>query len=290
MTPDNHRSSAASLPAVLLAARFLFPFDERRHAGDPHWRAAGRWLVAWGLLIGGLYALVFRVAWRWFGEYQGIRWLPVAAVLTVDLGCCGYRLLAGSAGIASACRPNAVGSSPPPGLPTLLAIVLVAITKYAMLLSLPLGVWRSSPAGVWVWEHSLARLGLLYPQAIYRPLILMPLWGRWAMTLAVTIGRVAPGGSNRLRAMARGTHLAVVVIYWLFCAAVTTMYCTPSGEHLARGVVIALAVMVVSYLSSFVLARRTGGQTEATVGTTALAAELAFLGLYLPVVSDIYWY
>ncbi len=288
--PGSDDPSARSLPAILLAARFVFPCDDRRHADDPNWRAAGRWLVFWGIVIGAAYALVFRSSWRWFGEYQYVRWMPAAAVLAVDLGYCGYRLLAGAANVASRRYTCEVRPDTSLDLPGLVAVVLVAIAKYAMFLSLPIGVWYSQPSVAYEHAAWLDKLGHLYPGAVYRPLILMPLWGRWAISSALSIGRVAPAGSSRLRRMADGTHLAVILAYWLLATALTMVYCSPSGGHLAGGLAIGLAVMLASYLASFVLARRAGGQTEATVTVVGLVAELSFLALYLPVASSIYWY
>ena len=292
--PDKSQPSARTVPAVLLAARFLFPLDEHRHDGDRNWRNAGRWFVFWGVVIGVAYAVLFRVAWRWFGEYQDLRLLPAAVVLTADLGWCGYRLLAAASRFAGRQDSHSADSPPPVNLPTLLAVILIAIVKYALLLSLPRGAereqWDSLASGSLDGADWRVKLGICYPLVLYRPLILMPLWGRWAMTLAMSVGRVSAAGSARLQRMADGTRLPMVIAQWLACAALTVLYCSGSGEHVARGIVIALGMMVLAYLVSFVLARRAGGQTEATVGVVALAAEIGFLLLYLPITGVIYWY
>ena len=279
-----------SPPAVLLAVRFLLPLNDASHPDCPNWRSAGRWLVFWGLVIGILYAVVFRLAWRWFGEYQYIRWLPAVAVLAVDLGLCGFRLLEGATSIVSGRQPCGRNAPVVPSLPGLLAVVLVSITKYALLLSLPLGVWRAVPAGAWDQATWVARIGPLYPEAVYRPLILMPLWGRWAIMLASSVGRTVPEASPRLSRMAGGTPLVLILVYWLLAAALTGLYCSGASNYLARGLAIPLGVMVVAYLTAFLLARRSGGHTEATVTAAGLAAELAFMCLYVPVASSIYWY
>jgi len=155
---------------------------------------------------------------------------------------------------------------------------------------LPIGVWQSPPGDNWGWSGTLSRLGPLYPTAVYRPLILAPLWGRWAISLAAAIGRTAPGTSSRLERMAAGTSLTHIVVTWLCCAVLTTLYCSGTGEHLARGVVLALATLVIAYLASFILALRFGGQTEATTGTVGLVAEMAFLIFYVGASNAIYWY
>lgn len=284
MNPNNPTTAPGQVPAIWLAARFLLPLGQEKHADDANWRYAGRWFILWGLLIGIFYAAVFRMSWRFFGEYQYIRFAPAAVVLVADLAFGGYRLLAGLTTITT--RDRQV-----PGtltLPTLLAVVLLTILKYALLLSVPTGVPRPMEAGDWLdWR---ARIGILYPQAIYRPLILMPLWGRWAMTLAMSIGRCSPESSERLRRMASGVHLPLIMMYWLFGAVLTVLYASGAPGHLARGVVIALLVMVIAYAASFILAQHARGQNEATVGTVGLTAEIAFLALYLSISSRIYWY
>jgi len=67
-------------------------------------------------------------------------------------------------------------------------------------------------------------------------------------------------------------------------------YVCGTPQHIARALVISLAVLLGSYLCSFLLARRSGGQTEATVRVTGLAGELTFLVFYLPISSSIFWY
>lgn len=272
----------------MLTGQFLLRPPGDADANQPRWAQAARWLPVWGVAIGVLYAVVFRLAWKAFGEYQGIRWLPVMAVLIVDLAVCGHRLLAGVISVAS----NRSAGHPPQSLnlTALLTLILVILGKFCLLTSLPIGTWQSPPSGSWGWDDTLSKLGPLYPSVIYRPLILAPLWGRWAMMLAMTIGRTSPGHSVRLQRMADGASLPTIFACWLIGAALTAIYCSGSGEHIARGVVLALVVMVIAYLASFVLARRAGGQTEATVATTGLITEMTFLVCYVTVSKSIYWY
>jgi hypothetical protein len=283
-------SSARPTSPVLLAARFLLPTDESRYADAPQWKTAGRWFIVWGLLTGILYAVVFRVTWRWFGEYQGIRWLPAAAVLTTDLALCGYRLLMGVIRLTGDPQKPESSGGGALTLPQLLTVMLIIITKYAMLLSLPQGISKSSTSSVWQVSGWLRWLRFLYPTVIYRPLVLMPLWGRWAVFLAASIGRVAPAGSGRLRTMAGGLSLRMVFGQWLLVSVLTALYCRTSVTDLARGVAVSIGLMLAVYLTSFILARRAGGQSESTVCTAGLVGELAFLALYLAVINNMYWW
>ncbi|UCD27990.1 MAG: adenosylcobinamide-GDP ribazoletransferase [Planctomycetota bacterium] len=269
------------MSAILLAGRFLFPFDDGKYLDDPNWRYASRWLVFWGLVIGAVYAVVFRGAWRWFGEYEKLRLVPVAVILSIDLGWCGYRLIS-SVAIVLASR-NQQNDIMKLDVSVLVFVLIIVIFKLALLLSLPMGgrVWPAD------WRN---HFWPLYPYVTYRPLILMPLWGRWAMMLAIIIGRIAPADTSRLRRMAEGTNLVFIMFYWLLCSGLTVVYCSADVKHIPLGIVIALGIMVVTYLTSFFLARRFAGQTELTLGVTGLVGELAFLVFYQPFARYIYWY
>ena len=162
-------------------------------------------------------------------------------------------------------------------------IALVVVLKFALLASLPVGV-RVWPAD---WREHLS---LLYPPVMYRPLLLMPLWGRWAMMLAMTIGRPAADAPASLRQMAGALGLKTVMAHWLACAGLTVFYCTTAAENAATGILISLAMMLVAYLFSFAIARIGQGQSSASVWAAGLVTELAFLCAYLPPSSSIYWY
>jgi hypothetical protein len=282
--PTDPLSRAHPRP-IWLAARFLFPLSER-HPDEPAWGDAAKWFLLWGLLIGIIYAGVFRVGWRCFGEYQYIRFVPMALVLAADLGFCGYRLVWAAATVVSR-RHNEGSIVLPVTLAVLMTVLIIAMLKYAVLLSIPMGIPKPSIGGIWDWRQ---RLRILYPQPIYRPLILMPLWGRWAMMLAMSIGRAAPTSPPRLQRMAAGLRLSVIMLYWLVCATLTTFYAPGSSGQIARGIMISMVIMVAAYGASFVLARCHDGQTESAVGATGLLAELVYLALYLPAASPIYWY
>jgi hypothetical protein len=161
--------------------------------------------------------------------------------------------------------------------------VLAVLVKFALLVALPAGAvtWPAD------WREHLR---IIYPYVIYRPLVLMPLWGRWAVLLAANIGRSAPVASSRLKSLANGSSMPAVMGWWLAISGLTVMYCSPSGHHVGWAMLISLGMMVVAYLVSFSLARRFGGQTEATVMAAGWAVEMAFLLAYLPLARYIYWY
>lgn len=260
---------------LLLAREFVLSGGKGRN-DDPGWAGAGHWLGVCGLLLGVLYAVMFRASWRWFGEYQYIRFVPIAIVLAVDLAWGGYRPL------AAAVRLLSRGQEGQDPLRPVVLAVLIILLKYAMLVSLPLGEAE--------WPGWRARLGFLYPKPIYRPLVLMPLWGWWAASLSLCLGRVHPDAPGYLARMARGIRLRWVGLQWLAWTLITVLYASEAAADLAQGVVVALGVLLSAYLVSFFLARRYRGQTEETVLATVLATEFAFLLLYLPMMSNIFHY
>ncbi len=297
MTHPSPPAPSRRLAPFLLAGRFLWtaPTEEPGDAADrafdeEPWSRAAAWLPAWGLLIGGLYMFVFGISWRVFGEYQGIRWLPVTAVVAVDLALFGYRPLAGAVHLAAHRVAGSAGEKDVP-VAAMLTVVLVALSKFALLICLPIGIWLTGPGGdSHGWVHQLERFAWLLPAPIYRPLLLMPLWGRFAMELVLALGRSAPEASGRLRRIASGVSLPVLFSHWLFCAVLTIVFCGGAGEHLARAVMTALGIFVVIYVAGYLMAHRSNGQSEATVGAACLVGEIAFLLFYIAFASAIYWY
>lgn len=294
---DHHRSRLSdAYSAFKLAGRFVLPLNRHLRADDAAWSRARLWLPMWGLLIGIAYAAIFRIVWFWLGEYHRIRLAPTIVLVALHAAFFGYRLLEGAAQVvATRARPVNPRASdddldPPPTdasavaqLPVMLLLVLAVLGEFALLVSLPAGA-VPYPAG---WrEH----LGIAYPYVIYRPLMLMPLWGRWAVMLASGIGRSAPDASQRFKRLAAGGSLGSVLACWAGATALTVMYCSPKGEHIAWSMLISLGMLLVAYLVGFVLSQRYGGQNESTVNACGWAVELSFLLAYLPVARAIYWY
>jgi hypothetical protein len=276
---------AGEHPSVMLAVRFLLPLPGHAEPANRRWRSAGRWLLPVGIMCGLSYALVFAGAWRWFGEYQYIRWMPAAMVLAMDLGFGGYRLLAGTVRLWEPTH----GSGGPHGgvtVPGLVAALLIVVTKYAAFVSLPLGRMNVAPftgdtAG---WEE------LWRPGVIYHPLILMPIWGRWAMGLALAVGRAAPQADEGLRRMIEGRAVLAALTGWVIAAGITLWLCSVSTRDLIRPMLVPPVVLLAAYATAFGLARRSGGQTQHTVAAVGMAGELSFLFVYLGAISPIYWY
>jgi hypothetical protein len=280
---DKLPSSEQSISTALLAGRFLLPIASDPRQDDVNWRHAACWFVAWGLLIGLAYAVVYGVVWKYYGEQHRIRFMPAVGLLAFDLAFGGYRLIRGVASVADSSQGRL--SNGPMTLHVFLALSIVVLIKLGILLSLPYGA--NAYPNQW-WHGSV--LHWLYPPVIHRPLILMALWGRWGILLAARIGRCAGGCSTRLQRLSEGCSLRVVIVQWVILTVMTTAYCSGRTEHLPWGVMMSLAVMVGAYLAGFFLSIRQGGQTEASVLASGTVAELVFLLAYLPVANAIYWY
>jgi hypothetical protein len=289
LTVDENMTSTSKSHPIIAAATFIFPFTAVHVDDDKTWSRAGKWLIVWGLLAGIVLAAVFRGSWRLFGEYQYIRWLPAAAVLTADVAFVGYRFLQGSVRVASHQPDEQLEGQPPLVLPGVLTLGLILLVKYACFVSIPIGRWQVMPptgldAPAWWFQ-----IRSLLPAVIYRPLILMPVWGCWAAALALTVGRCTPTSPGYLRAFSRGIGVGTVFLQWVLAAALTAWFCSGSGTYLAQALLIPVVVLLLTYLLSFALARRCGGQSVCTVLAAGMWAEIVFLLTYLTITGRIYW-
>lgn len=224
-----------------------------------------------------------------------IRFVPMAAVLAVDACFFGHRLLSGAVLVLTDAGrfpgPDRTEDSNQPHSADLSArvislvglMIVLLLLKYAMLLTLPIGA-AVYPAD---WRQ---HMGPLWPGVIDRPLILMPLWGRWAIMLALIMGRSRPDATWRISVMGRGLSLRKVMPWWLAITVFTVLYVAPTGGHTAWAVLIGMSTILVGYLGAFLVARRQQGQDEYSVMAVGLLGEFVFLAAYLPVARLIYGY
>lgn len=283
MDPERQHCEDDARSAFRLAGSFLLPVGTGAESASPRWSRVGVWLPVWGLLIGAAYAGIFRGLWLWLGEYQQIRLAPMAMLLAVDVCWLGYRPLAAAAAIVAGWRERTAPAGGEVRLPAVVFVAAAVVVKFALLVALPAGAvtWPAD------WRENLR---FVYPYVIYRPLVLMPLWGRWAVYLASNIGRVAPGSPRRLELLGTGGKLTTVMAWWLAITVLTVLYASPAVAHIGWAMLISLGMLLVGYLGSFTLARRFAGQNEATILAAGWVVELAFLLAYLPVARSIYWY
>lgn len=262
-----------------------------RGADRPGSLAAVHWLVPTGLAIGLIYAGVYRGCWRIFGEVSGVRLMPAVAVWLVDAILFSLPMYLGAARVADRWSlPLQPGGRADQGTTGDRWLGTAGVMTLMVLLVVKLVLWTAIPKGILGWPTDWRRyLNFLYPRPVFRPLILAPLWGRWALMLAGSIGRAAPGSGRSAPGLAGPASPVVVLGWFLVNLFVTGIYCGPRGRWMI-GCIIGLVVLGVTFLFSVLAARRFGGRTAFTVYAAAALAEITFLIAYLAASQRIYRY
>jgi len=246
---------ARSQPAVLL----FLGSDEQFAAQDPK-RFRRTWVgvlvasAAWGVAS----AVLWEAASAVFGWYSGIPLIPAAAVLSA--GCMGlYRR-----GVA--------------GLVELLSGrdgTLRAMTAAVIVL-----VWSAILLGLRGWTDDWAPYPwwLIRPRAMYRPLLLAPVWGAWAMLVTCKLRRPTAKTEPAITAFAAGYGPVVTTAVFGVLLAVTISYFNymPWTQLTICATGAASAV-----LSGWLFSRSTGGPTRRALLAANVATQLGFLLGYL---------
>jgi len=314
--PDEPRQPTTGRFAGLRAAlSLLVPGFSRPRAWDermdrpPAAEAASaiHWLVPLGLLMGLIYVGLFRAAWRLFGEVGGVRLMPAVAVWLADAVFLGWYLVYGVARTADSWSSGAKNNWEPEderscaarkaetGRPAVgathgIGLGLVGLVALFAVMLVKLALWTSLPEGISGWPADWRRsLNFAYPRPVFRPLLLAPIWGRWAILLAAGIGRTAPSSAETLPGLS-GVRSPLPVLGWFAALLLlTSVYCGRHGRWMI-GCVIGLAVLGVTFLFCVVTARRFSGHTRATVFAAGLVSESFFLICYLAASQRIYYY
>ena len=177
---------------LFTALRFLLPLGRTKAPDDPA-AAAGMipWIVPTGLAIGLLWAGSFRLGWRVFGETARLRVIPSLIVVLIECLFTGAVLVLGVARtshVLTGRSPLRAENDPlgPLSPVATLVLCLTLLCEYTLILSIPaMPGWWPPPND---WRHTF---NFMYPSPVYRPLLLAPIWGRWGILLAATLGRSA---------------------------------------------------------------------------------------------------
>lgn len=237
------------------------------------------WIVPIGLATGIVWAALFRVSWRLYGETANMRVLPALVIVLVECLLTGPFLALGLARtmhlLTSASPHRSQTHDEEPLSPVgSLALVLAILAQWVLLVSVPNATpWYPSQTD---WRHPFV---WLYPAPIYRPLVLAPIWGRWAILLAASIGRAAPQADRRTVALSESISPSTLLGHLVLPMGLTSLYCS-RDQNLLTGVIIGLIVFATTYVVSIAFARRGGGQTRHSLFATAQVAQLTFLMLY----------
>jgi hypothetical protein len=212
-------------------------------------------------------------------EVTSLRLVPALGVLVVDMVFTGYCLFVGLTTTIDALTGRRHAREPEhdgpvaPGMPGVMALLLAIIMELVLISAVRTGDW-------W-WPSDWRRhLNFAYPQLIYRPLLLAPLWGRWAVLLAASLGRVASRSHPAAAGLSRAVSPKLVTLTFLMPLVMTAVYCSRSG-NLILGTIIALSVLGLTFVASVVIARRGGGQTRRSMLAAGKMAELIFLGAFI---------
>ena len=265
--------------ALLLPVRGMA--DDARGA-----ERACHWFVPTGVLIGLIYAGVYRGAWRQFGEVAyGLRLVPAAAVWLLDAAFFGLLLYLGAAATVRRFSSGLDSCSLDGGGPRSaesMALAVLVLLKLVLLVAVPHGILGWPGSGDW-----RSHLNWMYPRPYYRPLILAPIWGRWAMLLVGSIGRLREGEDARWSAFCGSLSAGRVLAWMVPVTVLTSVYCGRHGRWML-GVIISLVVLAITYLYGVLAARTLGGQDRESIRAGGLVAELTFLIVYEALAWRIY--
>jgi hypothetical protein len=297
---ENGRTArpASFLDGLKAALRFLLPLARRRAPASPATiMRATSWIVPLGLLIGLLWVGTFRATWKIYGEIATVRVVPALMIVLIESLFTGLYLVLGLARTvhllagdrplrpepqagddqnASPDSPSALGNlfslEPLSPLGTL-AMCLVVLCQWVLITSFPWeSPWWPSPRD---WRH---HFNFLYPAPLYRPLLLAPIWGRWGILLAATIGRTARHADSETTGLSRAMNPARLLRQSILPIALTAIYCSRGG-NLAIGIILSMLVFGVTYLVAVILARRGGGQSRQSLYAAGQIAQLVFLAI-----------
>lgn len=274
---DTSPSSTKRPSAFRVAARFLFRTSRDFHELPPAPSSAVHWFVPLGLFIGVAWMTAFRIAWRSYGdpEYKNDRALPALAVLVAECLLLGRPLLRGltrSAGPDEDSRSRGLAVT-----------FLWMLALWAVIERLPARTGWYAPDEDWrSWLNSF------YPLATYRPLILAPLWGRWAMLLAGCVGRCAPDADQATRGLCSALKPSVVLRWSLVPFALTALFLGRDGLRY-EGLFTGFVTFLATYLAAVYFSRRHAGQTRDTLFACAAIAEIVFLAVFRWTCIPQYW-
>ena len=272
------------LRGLWAAVRFLLPVEGPRAVRGTEGRAAAMgaaipWLVPIGLLVGIAWTGMFRLTWRLFGETAYLRVIPALAITLMECLLTGPYLVMGLARtvhlLAGQQPRHAEQDSTAPLSPVgTLTLALTVLCQWVLVVSIPdVQTWWPMSTD---WRHYF---NFMYPKAIFRPLVLAPIWGRWGLLLAASIGRTTPHADAETGAFATAMRPGLLLLHSLLPIALTAVYCSREHNRFI-GVVMAMLVFAVTFVVAFLMGQRGGGQSRQSMFAAGQIAQLAFLAFY----------
>ncbi len=228
---------------------------------------AARFARAWAplVLISGVWGLanmaVWSAAWWIWGEYSGLTVMPAVAVTALTAFGPGRRALP-ALGSAIGGRDEAAGRVATSAIIVCLALAMLELKSWNP-------DWATWMPHEWRWVR---------PRALYRTLILAPVWGAWAMLILPQICRARERTEPAVAAMARGCGPLPAAFVLAIPLAATILYFNylPWSQ-----LSISAAAMVAALAGGVLLCRRFGGLTRRALLATNMLTQMAFVLAYL---------
>jgi hypothetical protein len=264
---------------LMEALILLFPIGRAERRINPlAWGRAASWVVPLGVFIGLAWVGVFRISWRVYGEAGNIRVIPALAMVLVECLLTGPFLalgLARTAHLLTGATPLAPAGDPKAPLSPVgtLVLCLTLLTEWVLIASIKVETpwWPSL-------EDWRSNFNFMYPTPVYRPLLLAPIWGRWGILLAASIGRTARGADNAVVGLCESMHPARLLRQSILPVVLTAIYSARGGNFMI-GPIMALLVFAATYIVAVIMAHRGGGQSADALAAGQVA-QLAFLAVY----------
>lgn len=237
----------------------------RRHDGlhiGRLWLYVGLVGAAWGLVLSGGWEIAWRVFPHWWPYASSLPLMPTLAVLSLMMLTPLRRPLASLVRAAG------------PSQQSVLAAALVCLLALGLLNTIP--YHRES-----IWLP--AWLAWIRPLEESRVLLLMPMWGSWAMMVPAHFCPPAPQASPLVRAHLKHQPVAATAV-WMAVPLAGTLW---ELNFLWGAVAVpAVLALLTGSVGSVLCCRLTGGATAGKLRACNALTQLVFLAGYLAAKSN----
>ena len=269
MGKQTHNPVAAVLAWVARRPGYmLLVSDDERLAAEAPERFARAWVglmvmsLVWGVVLMNLWG----VAWTVFRDYEP---LILPAMATTALFCLWpfRRSLSALAEV--------VGGPAPAGQSVAAATLTLVVGMCLMGLKPDWQRWEW-----WEWPAMRWLINWLRPETkLYRVLLLMPLWGAWAMLIALKFCRSSDRTEPQVAALAAGCRAPAAA----GCMAVLLLISVVYFQHLGPGsqAVLLVAPVLAAVFGGIGLCRRCGGVCRKALLGVNVLTQIVFVLAYL---------